>query len=64
MSPVEFKKRPSRPVEFKGQSPHYTDIRPLDEISYDQCMHTLTEHCRRVHSAEVYIPECSNPSAC
>ena len=22
MSPVEFKKRPCRPVEFKGQGPH------------------------------------------
>ena len=31
MSPVEFKKRPCRPVEFKGQGP------------YDEAKHTRRE---------------------
>ena len=33
MSPVEFKKRPCRPVEFKGQGPHGSYIDKINMLS-------------------------------
>ena len=39
MSPVDFKKWPCRPVEFKGQGPHCVAV--VREIREDHLSHTL-----------------------